>query len=248
MADLKKIVFVLLFVVQVAYCKIPSYIKVCPRTHQNLSACIYDSIMELKPQLINGIPELGVPGLEPLLLDTIVIDSLGGGTRLATNLTDLKVFGASGFDILKLTPTLTKKGYNFRFDVNIPKLRITAMYELDSKILFLDLKGKGPFYANVSDYHFECIMKGHKVKIEERNHLEFEDMKCNLVIGDVSVLLDKLFERNPTLAKATNDVINDNAHVLFDEIKPGVLKAVAKRFTEIANKITLSFTYEELFP
>ncbi|XP_031333981.1 uncharacterized protein LOC116163993 [Photinus pyralis] len=98
------------------------------------------------------------------------------------------------------------------------------------------------------DYHFECIMKGHQVRREERNYLEFENMKCTLVVGGVSVRLENLFESNPTLAKATNDVINDNVQVLFDEIKPGLLKALTRRFTEIANKITLAFTYEELFP
>ena len=248
MVETRKIVITVLFFIHLGYCEIPSYIKVCPRTHQNLSACITNSIEELKPRLINGIPELDVPGLEPLSLDSINIDSLGGGTRLATNITNIKVYGASEFTILKLVPTPTKKGYNFRFNVNIPRIRIAADYELDSKILFLDLKGSGPFNANISDYHFECIMKGHKVKKGENNHLEFDDMKCSLVIGEVSIFLDKLFEGNPTLAKATNDVINDNAHVLFDEIKPGVLKAVTGRFTEIANKITLSFKFEELFP
>ncbi|XP_031331469.1 circadian clock-controlled protein-like [Photinus pyralis] len=248
MDDLNKFVLAVLLVVPVAHCAIPSYIKVCPRSHQNLSACITNSIEALKPYLAKGIPKLDVPGLEPLDLETIVIDSLGSGTRLATNISNLEVYGASDFTILKLTPTMTKKGYNFRFQVNVPRLRVSGMYELDSRILFLDLKGQGPFHANISDYHFECIMKGHQVRREERNYLEFEDMKCTLVVGGVSVRLENLFESNPTLAKATNDVINDNVQVLFDEIKPGLLKALTRRFTEIANKITLAFTYEELFP
>ncbi|KAK4878345.1 hypothetical protein RN001_010851 [Aquatica leii] len=245
--DAKGVVAVLC-VIQAVYCVIPSYIKVCPHDHPKLAACITNSIEELRPRLKTGIPELDIPGLEPFELDPIEIDSIGGGTRLATNISDIRVYGASSFKILKLTPTLTKKGHNFRFEVIIPRITILAEYELDSRILFLDLKGKGPFNANVSDYHFECIMKGNKIKRNNNDYLEFEQMKCNLVIGKVEIYLDKLFEGNPTLSKATNNVINDNANVLFEEIKPGVLKALTKRFTDIANKITLSFLYEELFP
>ncbi|KAF5293056.1 hypothetical protein FQR65_LT11048 [Abscondita terminalis] len=244
-----KYAFGILCLIQAAYyCAIPPYIKICPHDHKNLSACIVDSIDQLRLRLEHGIPELEIPGLEPFELAPIAIESIGGGTRLATNITNLKVHGASAFKILKLTPTLTKKGQNFRYEVIIPRLRVHGDYELDSKILFLDLKGKGPFNANISNYHFECIMKGSKVVRDNKNHLEFEQMKCNLVIGDVQILLEKLFEGNPSLSKATNDVINDNAHVLFDEIKPGVMNALTKRFTDIANKITLTFLYEELFP
>ncbi|KAK5638340.1 hypothetical protein RI129_012635 [Pyrocoelia pectoralis] len=228
--------------------EIPSYIKVCPRTHQNLSACIIDSIAHLRPKLEKGIPELDVPAMEPLLLEDIIIDSLGGGSRLATNITKVRVYGASKFQILKLVPTLTKKGNTFRFQVNIPRLRIEAHYELDSRILFLDLKGKGPFYANITNYWFDCTMKGNIVERDNKNYLRFEDMKLNVVIGDVSILLDKLFEGNPTLSKATNDVINDNAQILFDEIKPNLLKSLERVFNDMANKITLTFEYEELFP
>ncbi|KAF5296323.1 hypothetical protein FQA39_LY12540 [Lamprigera yunnana] len=225
-----------------------SYIKVCPHEHPNLADCIIKSIEELRPRLATGIPELNIPSLEPFTLSPIQINSVGGGTRLATNVSDIEVHGASNFKILKLTPTLTKKGQNFRYEVNVPRLRLKAKYQLDSKILFLDLKGEGPFEANVTDYHFECIMKGEKVKRNENNYLEFEKMKCNLVIGEVSVFLGKLFEQNPAISKATNDVINDNAQVFFEEIKPGLLNALTEKFTDIANKITLTFTYEELFP
>lgn len=91
-------------------------------------------------------------------------------------------------------------------------------------------------------------MKGDKVQIKGENHYLFDKMKCNLVIGKASIQLENLFNGNPVLAKATNDVIAENTDILFDEIKPNILSALREKFTDIANKITLKFKSEELFP
>ncbi|XP_031331470.1 uncharacterized protein LOC116162078 [Photinus pyralis] len=228
--------------------EIPPYIKVCEQSVQNLSACITDSIEFLRPKLVEGIPEVDVPSMEPLPLEDLVIDSISPGSRLATNITDMKVYGASKFEIQKLVATKSKNGKTFRFQVNIPQLRVEAHYQLDSRILFLDLKGEGPFFANITNYWFDCTMKGNKVERDGKNYLLFERMRLNVVIGDVSILLGNLFDGSPVLSKATNAVINDNAHLLFDEIKPALVGTLEKVFTDMSNKITLKFEYEELFP
>lgn len=98
------------------------------------------------------------------------------------------------------------------------------------------------------DYDFSCILKGNKIKRNENNYLQFEKMKCNLNVGKVSIYLDNLFNGNVLLGQATNAAINDNIHFFFEEMKPNISDAITKRFTDIANKITLTFKYEELFP
>ncbi|XP_031331471.1 uncharacterized protein LOC116162081 [Photinus pyralis] len=228
--------------------EIPPYIKVCEHTVQNLSACIIDSIEFLRPKLVEGIPELDVPSMEPLPLADLRIASIGSGSRLATNLTDVKVYGASKFEIQKLEVTLAETVNTFQFHVNIPKVRVEAHYQLDSRILFLDVKGEGPFFANITNYWFDCTMKGDKVDIEGKNYLFFEHMTIKVVVGHVSILLGNIFDGNPALSKATNDVINDNALLIFDEIKPALVEKLEEVFTEMANKITLKFEYEALFP
>lgn len=45
-----------------------------------------------------------------------------------------------------------------------------------------------------------------------------------------------------------NRLINDNSRVFLDEILPTLESSLADLFTDIGNKITLKFTYKELFP
>ncbi|KAF5269306.1 hypothetical protein FQR65_LT02607 [Abscondita terminalis] len=225
------------------------YIKVCKFNDEHLSDCIFSSVDMIRDRLKNGIEELNVPPLEPLFIDRL---SFGNGkdqaSRLATNLTNLKITGASEFKLIKVVPTLTKKGHTFRIEAIIPTLHIEGDYEINTKILSLELQGKGPFTANLNEYHFECMLKGKKVEKEGINHLEFAKMQCNVVIGKSSIYLHNLFGGNPILEKATNDAISENSESLYQDIRPGISDAIRQRFTDIANRITLSFTYEELFP
>ncbi|KAK5645893.1 hypothetical protein RI129_004357 [Pyrocoelia pectoralis] len=225
------------------------YIKVCPRDHENLPECIKNSITELMPKLKVGIPELNIPPLEPLDLGRISFISGSSAANLATNLTDVTVWGVSNFHVVYLSVKNTKKGKTFRFKVEIPQIYAEGHYEINTKLLFIDLKGEGKFKTNVSDYHFDCTLKGNVINDDDGlNHLLFDKLGCKLNIGEKKILLEKLFADNPVLEAATKGIIDDNTEALFHEIRPGLQDAVSEKFTSIANQITKAFTYEELFP
>jgi len=241
-------VAILFAIVLVGNSAIPDYISVCKHDEPNLAKCIQDSIEKLKPRLISGIPELQVPTLEPFHVDNVTIDSVAGPNHLGTNLTNVRAHGASKFEIIKIVPKATKNGYSFGFEVMVPHIYVEGNYKMETKILFLELNGDGPFNANISDYHFSCNMKGRKVEREGNNYLNFDKIECNLEVGKIKIYLGNLFNGNELLGNATNAIINDNADTFFQEIKPNILKAISNLFTDIANKITLAFRYEELFP
>ncbi|KAB0798684.1 hypothetical protein PPYR_09677 [Photinus pyralis] len=228
--------------------KIPDYIKVCPNNHPNLAECIKNSILELLPVLKIGIPELNIPPLEPLELDRMSFKSGSDAANLATNLTDLQVWGASSFHILHLSVGNTKTGRSFRFKVEVPHLYGIGNYQINTKLLFLDLQGEGKFYTNVSNYRFDCTLNGNIIQNDGRNHLLFEKLICKLRIGEKKLRLDNLFAQNPILAEATKGIIDDNTEVFFNEIRPGLQDSLDQKFTDLANRITMAFTYEELFP
>lgn len=136
---------------------------------------------------------------------------------------------------------------------------------MDMHILVLKYSGQGPIVGNFSkicysiarggiidffpaDYNFDCIMKGNRIKKNDEEYLEFGKMFLRLNLGKSTIHLGNLFAQDPILARATNDVISDNTDVFINEIKPVLESTLASKFTEIANKITTTFTYKELFP
>lgn len=63
-----------------------------------------------------------------------------------------------------------------------------------------------------------------------------------------NLLNDYFYSINFFPGPASNEVLNANSGLLLDEVKPVLETSLAELFTDVANKITKSFTYKELFP
>lgn len=90
-------------------------------------------------------------------------------------------------------------------------------------------------------------MKGNLIKQNGQDYLKFERMKMRISLGHAKLHLGNLFSGS-SLGTITNDVINENTDLFLNEIRPSIENSLSEKFTEIANKITLKFTYQELFP
>lgn len=91
-------------------------------------------------------------------------------------------------------------------------------------------------------------MKGDKIQKDGEEYLRFDKMKVRIHVGEAKLNLENLFGGDPVLGKVTNDILSDNSELFLNEIRPNLETSLAEKFTEIANKITLRFTYNELFP
>lgn len=78
------------------------YIKVCHETDPNITQCIFNSVIHLRPRIKTGIAELNIPSLEPMVLDNVRLNSGPKSASIDANLTDIKVFGISNFDLQQL--------------------------------------------------------------------------------------------------------------------------------------------------
>lgn len=99
-----------------------------------------------------------------------------------------------------------------------------------------------------ANYAFECAMTGNKVRNGPSSHIVFEPIVCELQVQGVMVKLENLFHGNEAAERATDAAINDNIELFVDDIKPTLVSGLAQKFTEIANRVTSSFEYSELFP
>ncbi|XP_001607814.1 putative beta-carotene-binding protein [Nasonia vitripennis] len=225
---------------------LPPYIKVCKRSDPNINACITNSIEDLREKLATGIPELEAPAIEPLNLDQIRLLRGPTGARLDINVTGLQVFGPSSFKIRDLKADTNDVKFTFR--VSFGKLQFKGKYSIDARLLLLRLAGSGDLTGNFTGYESDVVLRARKVHRDNDVYLNFEKMKLAITIGSAKVHLSNLFGGDPILGPASNDILNANSAVFLDELRPVLETALADLFTNVANKITGSFTYDELFP
>ncbi|XP_071455745.1 protein takeout-like [Hetaerina americana] len=225
---------------------LPDYIKVCKKSDPKSNQCILNSIQELRPKLLKGIPELNVPSLEPLNIPEIKFSSGPQAAKFDATLSNIVVRGPGSFIIRELRADL--KNNVFDFNLLLPQLFFEGDYKLDVKILLLPIRGAGKIHGNFTEYTAEVHMPGNKIKRDGEEYLELEKMQMKIKVGKTQIRLSNLFDGDPILGEATNRILNENSKIFIEEISPVLEDTLANLFTAIANRITLTFTYKELFP
>ncbi|XP_012219405.1 circadian clock-controlled protein daywake-like [Linepithema humile] len=231
----------------VALATIPPYIKVCSRNDPNINMCVANSIEQLRPKLTTGIPELDVPTIEPFILKRIQLLKGPKNAKLDFLISNLQVYGPSTFKIRDLKVDL-KDNIIITFKVNFPKLEFRGKYRIDTQILLIRLFGEGNVTGNFLGYDSNCFLKANKVLKNNNTHINFEKMKFNIRVGKAHFNLGNLFNGDEVLGAAGNEVVNANSHLLVEELTPELENSLSDLLTNIANKITEKFTYDELFP
>ncbi|XP_034186319.1 protein takeout isoform X2 [Osmia lignaria lignaria] len=225
---------------------LPPYIKPCKKSEPDINECITNSIEELREKLSVGIPELEAPPIEPLLLKEIRLTRGPIGARLDVNLTNLKVSGPSRFKVRDLKADV--ENVKFTFKVSFERLNFEGKYQIDARILLLKLAGEGDLTGNFDNYDSDVVLKANKVFRDNDVYLNFEGMKIKIRIGKANLHFSNLFGGDTVLGAASHEILNSNSELVVDEITPVLETSLAELFTNVANKITKSFTYKELFP
>ena len=236
--------FIFLCIVVCVNAEIPSYIHICKRTDPDVAKCIKESVEFIRPRLMKGIPELDVPGLEPLRISDF--DLGRGSPNFKATLKNIDVLGASDFQLVKLKaniPNLT-----FRIQVILPLLRFVGDFDVNARILVVPFKGDGKFYANATNCLGSGVMKAEVNNVKGENFLHFTSIDLKLQIGDYNVRLVNSSPADTTLIQAANDIINQNRQDFIEIVTPFIEKRVSNILLEIANKIVKNFKYDEVFP
>ena len=223
--------------------ELPAFLHVCKRDDANLKSCMIASMEDLRPYLINGVPEYNIPSLEPLIMTDFFADEAAGMKIIVSN---VSAWGCTDFFVRGMEVNLDT--LQFIVDVDIPKLRIEAHYHMDGKILMVVVKGDGNLETNVTDVSARAVLQG---KLSEEDGVEFmtyDDVKLKVHVGGGSVRLENLFNGDKVLLSMINDVVNRNLDVFLKELMPVIEKALAGVFKDTGNAIVGSYPYDLLFP
>ncbi|XP_022821576.1 protein takeout-like [Spodoptera litura] len=225
--------------------ELPDYIHVCKRDPATINDCVVKSIEALRPQLTNGIPELGVPSIEPFLINEIKALT-SDSTPLRASGHNIKVTGASAFVIKSLSVDLDT--LKIRVHLRFPKLHFEGDYKLDAQVLIVPLKGQGQLNADAVKCDAELVFHSQIVTKDGVEYIKFKKIEADISIKDYRVKLDGLFNGDRTLGEAANQAINQNRGEFLKATKPHLEKTVATNLLQVANNIVDGLTLEQLFP
>ncbi|CAH1176098.1 unnamed protein product [Phaedon cochleariae] len=223
--------------------ELPSFIHVCPKHDPNLEQCLIASVEDIRPFLVDGVPEYKIPSLEPLVMKDFFSEEAAG---MKITVSDVKAWGCTDYFVRGIDVNMDT--HLFTLYIDLPKLRIEAHYNVDGKLLVLPIKGNGDLEANVTDLHATAQLSGENYEMEGEQYLKFSTFDLHVDVGGGSARLENLFNGDKVLLGMINDVVNKNFDMFLKELMPIIEKSLASVFKDTANAITQSFTYNQLFP
>lgn len=223
--------------------ELPSFLKKCKKSDPQLGACIEKNVEILKPLFKDGVPGLFIPSMNPLVIPEA---TLSGSDSFKAKFTDIQLINVDEFTLnhFKMSVDETKS-----MDVSIifPRLRIKSVYNINGRILILNLDGTGPADGNYTNVHCTLRLKGISTEKNGKEYIRWEKEKIDIQIEKSTLFFDKIFGDNKQLNEQTNRVINDNIETIIDELRPVISQVVTDFIFNVVNRIFAKFAISELF-
>ncbi|KFB38976.1 hypothetical protein ZHAS_00006505 [Anopheles sinensis] len=223
----------------------PPSIKICSRNDPELSRCFVESINDLKPRLATGkiSDDFQIPPMEPLALSNVNMDR---GAEFKATFSELLVSGASQFRIDNLKANL--ETLVFDFNLFLPKLSFKGKYNLNIKLLLLNIAGTGDLKGVFENSHARVKVLWEKYIKNGKEYLRIKKLLVRIQIENGQFDMKDLFRKDPVLSQVGNQFINENSRLFLDELTPGLERSLAETFKAMANEIMQRATFDESFP
>ncbi|XP_070505512.1 protein takeout-like [Chironomus tepperi] len=238
------IIFIVLGVINCA--KYPSDLQKCKYGDM---VCAIRVANEIMAKSAYGLPELGLPSTNPLVINRIGLNQEGDRpVVLNIEMKDCKMSG------LPTTNFTTIQG----FSDNIDKAKILLKYRQDyiqlfgpykakGKILVLPMNGDGEANITFTGVDSSIKMLTKKIVKNGKNYMQIDKLRLNFDVKRASLHFSNLFNGNAQLGDALNNFMNENWMDILNDLKPAMADSLGAVYKSLLNNMFSNIPYDEFF-
>ncbi|KAJ1530862.1 hypothetical protein ONE63_005705 [Megalurothrips usitatus] len=211
------------------------------------SGCLRAAIEATLPLLRGGQPRLGLPPLEPLLIQELTISQGGDGPiSLALTFRDFATTDLTTARMLSASIDLDKMTLDA--ETFVGRCVATGQYSAKGRVLVLPVSGNGTsrvvLYNTTSQWHAD----GKRVTKNGKDYLEVTSASIVLNPKKMEMQFDNLFNGEAELGKAMNRVLNENWQLVWREIGSSFNEAYSKVVEQHARSLFQHVALDDIFP
>ncbi|XP_045779220.1 uncharacterized protein LOC123876871 [Maniola jurtina] len=219
---------------------IPDFIHPCGELTDE---CFTKATLDAIPGVVRGIPEAGIPPLDPLYLDRNITINLPGNVKLTFH--NGKLTGLSTCVPDKVSSRREKR--TFIFDIHC-NFTIRGHYSILGRILLFSLDTEGSAKIKIwnQHIHLEVLEKVVKDKNGE-GHYKINSYKYKADYGsDLKLNLTNLFRGSPEISANILDVLNSNAQLVAAEFGGPILDYAIDYAMNVTQRFFSTYTYDQI--
>uniref|UniRef100_A0A0K8TU33 Takeout Protein n=1 Tax=Epiphyas postvittana TaxID=65032 RepID=A0A0K8TU33_EPIPO len=216
----------------------PDFIHPCK---EDDAECIKKSAQDAIPEFVKGLPELGVPPLDPFVIEKLQLPLPG----LKVSFYNGKV---TGFRKCIVEHASTKLK-NHRLDMELRcNVTLKGGYDAVGRVLVFPINGEGDAKIKLTNLKIKMNMNT-KYVVDDKGarHYAVKDYKYTFDYGDkVTMHLTNLFKDSKELSETVLKFLNENWRQVADEFGKPILDYAVDLTVKTIEKFFLSIPIEEL--
>ncbi|XP_041980005.1 circadian clock-controlled protein daywake-like [Aricia agestis] len=228
-------VLVLACLVQNIYAS-PAFLTPCKASDKK---CLVSSTKKVLAAFIKGLPEYKIPVTDPLFVDGGKSDNPG----LSIKYNDLNIHGLKKAKIVDVE----RSGSDIKLVFELP-LVFDGLYELNGKMLILDVTGKGNVDIKTDNVKLTVTLKTTTTKgADGKTYWKVTgfDYKYDF-IDKVHIKLSGLFGGNEERAKPIHDMLDNSWKEVIEELGDPIIKQLLSVCVKYVNNFFSKVPVSEL--
>ncbi|CAG5028603.1 unnamed protein product [Parnassius apollo] len=216
----------------------PDFIHPCNNTEP---ACLIKATQDAIPEFTKGLPQIGVPSLDPFIIDELPIQLPG----IKVTFIDGKVTGLRKCEVLNVEAHLEKNVFVLEVRCNIT---IKGKYTAVGRLLLFSINGEGDAKIKIVNSIIKMNIKTKYFKdAEGRDHFGIKSYRYAFDYGErIHYTISNLFKGNPEISNTVLRFLNENWRVVTEEFGQPVVDYAMNVTIETAHKFFDAVPYDEL--
>ncbi|KAJ8735517.1 hypothetical protein PYW07_007137 [Mythimna separata] len=245
-----KTVFYLLTVFSACFgaVDIKKYLKVCDRNAIDVNDCMADAVQKGIAVMIHGIPELGVPPIDPYLQKEFRVEYKNNQILAKMILKNIYVEGLKEAKVHDARLRADDDKFHLEVDLTSPMVAVKAQYYGEGQFNSLKIVAYGDFNTTMTDLVYTWKLSG----VTEKNGTEtYVRIKDFYMRPDLASIVTEFRNENPESREFTDlgtRFANENWQTLYKEFLPYAQANWKRIGIKVANKLFLKVPYDQLFP
>lgn len=216
----------------------PDFIHPCNNTEP---ACLIQATKDAIPGFVKGLPELGVPPLDPFIIDELPIQLPG----IKVTFLNGKATGLKKCEIRNVEAYLERNVFILETKCNIT---IKGKYTAVGRILLFPINGEGDAKIKIINSVIKIDIKTEYVKdAQGRDHFGIKSYRYSFDYGErIVYVITNLFKGNPELSNTVLQFINENWRTVSEEFGKPIVDYAMNVTVGTAKKFFDAVPYDEL--
>ncbi|KAF5308808.1 hypothetical protein FQR65_LT06041 [Abscondita terminalis] len=224
---------------------IPSYVKLCHKNDPDLGNCILKTSNDIIKHGHEPIPEMDLPILDPLQIETISIDTDGSSIKVHLDLIECVFENVVNAVTTHVVPDLENVRFSGQFF--FPSLAAKSKYKMEGRILNFDIQAEGSLKFDSKNVTCDLEWYGSYYTKNDKKHIQIDRIETKTDIKEIKLHFYKLFGDNEALTESVNAIINENIQDIKKDLDSLIEKTVAETIITYFNRVYKVFPVDELY-